>query len=115
MGAAKYWAGRYVSICNYLSRTQREMDPQEVMVYIVEDNLSIRKGLDSLIRSEGMSVQTFGSADEFMQSTLDDVPRCLILDIRLPGLSGLDLQRELARMGTEIPIIFISAYGDIPM
>ena len=84
-------------------------------VCIVDDDSSIRDALCTLIRSVGLEVQTFTAAPEFLNAALPDVPTCLVLDVRLPGLSGLDLQRELSRTGVNIPIIFISGHGDIPM
>jgi FixJ family two-component response regulator len=87
----------------------------ESVVCIVDDDISIRDGLRTLIRSVGLEVRTFTSAPEFLNAALPDVPTCLVLDVRLPGLSGLDLQRELDRTGVNIPIIFISGHGDIPM
>ena len=85
------------------------------MVFVIEDDESIRESLKSLMRSIGLGVETFASAQEFLQSTRPDVPACLILDVRMPGLSGLDLQRELAQVNIHIPIIFITGHGDIPM
>jgi FixJ family two-component response regulator len=85
------------------------------VVCIVDDDISIRDALCTLIRSVGFEVQTFTAAPEFLNAELPDVPTCLVLDVRLPGLSGLDLQRELSRTGVYIPIIFISGHGDIPM
>ena len=85
------------------------------LVFVVDDDPSIRDALDSLIRSVGFRVQAFSSAQEFLRSELPEVPRCLVLDVRLPGLSGLDLQRELAAADVQIPIIFITGHGDIPM
>jgi len=87
----------------------------EAMVFVIDDDESIREALNSLIRSVGLSVETFGSAHEFLQRERPDVPACLILDVRMPGLSGLDLQRELAEANINIPIIFITGHGDIPM
>jgi FixJ family two-component response regulator len=84
-------------------------------IYVIDDDVSVREGLDSLIRSVGFQVQQFTSAAEFLNSKLQTVPGCLVLDVRLPGLSGLDLQQELARANVQIPIIFITGYGDIPM
>jgi len=84
-------------------------------VFVVDDDISIRDGLCALIRSVGLDVRSFVSAREFLDAALPDVPACLVLDVRLPGLSGLDLQRELGRIGVQIPIIFISGHGDIPM
>ena len=85
------------------------------MVFVIDDDESIREALKSLIRSVGLSVKTFASAQEFLQSPRPDVPSCLILDVRMPGLSGLDLQRDLAEANIHIPIIFITGHGDIPM
>jgi FixJ family two-component response regulator len=85
------------------------------MVFVIDDDESIREALKSLIRSVGLSVETFASAHEFRQSSRPDVPSCLILDVRMPGLSGLDLQRDLAEANIHIPIIFITGHGDIPM
>ena len=85
------------------------------MVFVIDDDESIREALDSLIRSVGLSVETFASAQEFLQSPRPDVPACLILDVRMPGLSGLDLQRDLAEANIHIPIIFVTGHGDIPM
>ena len=91
------------------------MTNPEAMVFVIDDDESIREALQSLIRSVGLSVQTFAAAQEFLQSRRPDVPACLILDVRMPGLSGLDLQRELAEANINIPIIFITGHGDIPM
>jgi len=85
------------------------------MVFVIDDDESIRESLKSLMRSVELGVETFASAQEFLQSTRPDVPACLILDVRMPGLSGLDLQRELFNANIHIPIIFITGHGDIPM
>src|SRR5918996_3278448 len=84
-------------------------------VFVVDDDRSIRDSLRNLIRSVGLNVQTFASAQEFLASPRPGAPSCLVLDVQLPGLSGLDLQRELARDDVQIPIIFITGHGDIPM
>src|ERR1700694_3824620 len=84
-------------------------------VFVVDDDAEVRKALDSLIRSVGLQVQLFGSAQEFQQAKRPKVPSCLILDIRLKGISGLDFQRKLAEANDPIPIIFISGHADIPM
>jgi FixJ family two-component response regulator len=89
-------------------------DPGPV-VFVVDDDLSIRDALTSLLRSVGIRVETFGSAREFLTRQPPDAPGCLVLDVRLPGLSGLDLQRELAGAQITMPIIFITGHGDIPM
>ena len=88
---------------------------EEPIVYVVDDDASVRDALRSLFRSVGLRVEVFGSAPEFLQSKLPDVASCLILDIRLPRLSGLDFQVDLARAGIHIPIIFMTGHGDIPM
>jgi FixJ family two-component response regulator len=91
------------------------MTEKEAVVFIVDDDSGVREALDSLIRSVGFRVQTFASANEFLRGQRADAPGCLVLDIRLPGLSGLDLQRELTQADIHIPIIFITGHGDIPM
>ena len=91
------------------------MAEEDPVVYVVDDDPSVRKALDSLIRSVGLGVQTFASAQDFLRSKLPDAPGCLVLDVRLPGPSGLDLQRELIQADVHIPIIFITGHGDIPM
>jgi FixJ family two-component response regulator len=85
------------------------------IVYVVDDDASIREALKSLLASMGMRVEVFGSAAEFLKSTLADIPSCLVLDVRLPGVSGLDFQAELAKANIQVPIIFITGHGDIPM
>jgi FixJ family two-component response regulator len=85
------------------------------MVFVIDDDESLREALKSLIRSVGLSVETFASAHDFLQSSRPDVPSCLILDVRMPGLSGLDLQRDLVEANIHLPIIFITGHGDIPM
>jgi len=91
------------------------MSSVDAIVYVIDDDESIREALKSLIRSVGLTVQTFASAHEFLESRRADVPACLILDVRMPGLSGLDLQRDLTEANIRIPIIFITGHGDIPM
>jgi len=91
------------------------MNDAEAIVFVIDDDESIREALKSLIRSVGLKVETFAAAQEFLQSRRPDVPACLILDVRMPGLSGLDLQRELTEANINIPIIFITGHGDIPM
>jgi FixJ family two-component response regulator len=91
------------------------MKRPENLVFVVEDDASMRTALKNLLRSVGLEAQLFSTADEFLKSERPVVPSCLILDVRLPGLSGLDLQRELAAAHIHIPIIFITAHGDIPM
>src|SRR5438874_8752950 len=87
----------------------------KAVVYVVDDDTSVREALGSLIRSAGLEVETFASAQEFLACPRADVPSCLVLDVQLPGLSGLDLQQELAKADVQIPIIFLTGHGDIPM
>jgi FixJ family two-component response regulator len=91
------------------------MSGPDAVVFVVDDDPSIREALTSLLRSVGLGVETFGSAREFLNGQRPDAPGCLVLDVRLPGLSGLDLQRELATAQIDIPIIFLTGHGDIPM
>jgi FixJ family two-component response regulator len=91
------------------------MTDAESVVYVVDDDSSMREALSSLIRSIGLAVVTFASAQDFLDYSRADAAACLVLDVRLPGLSGLDLQRELTRVKASIPIIFITGHGDIPM
>jgi len=90
-------------------------DSGEPIVFVIDDDASVRNALSNLFRSIGLRVQVFGSAPEFLQSKLADAPSCLVLDIRLPGPSGLDFQAELAKANIHIPIIFMTGHGDIPM
>jgi len=85
------------------------------IVFVVDDDPPVRRAIKRLIGSVGLQVELFGSALEFLASKRPDAPSCLVLDIRLPGMSGLDCQRELAEANVRLPIIFITAHGDIPM
>ena len=87
----------------------------EAIVFVVDDDPSMRKALTNLFRSVGLRAEVFGSAREWLESKLPEVASCLVLDIRLPGLSGLDFQAELAKTNIQIPIIFMTGHGDIPM
>jgi FixJ family two-component response regulator len=91
------------------------MSETDGLVFIVDDDASMRESLKNLIRSVGLRVEAFTSAQEFLRSEHPNVPGCLVLDVRLKGLSGLDLQKRIAEADMEIPIIFISGHGDIPM
>jgi FixJ family two-component response regulator len=88
---------------------------EEAIVFVVDDDVSVRTSTERLLRSVGFKVQTFGSATEFVGSSRPDGPACLVLDVRMPGRSGLDLQGELTRSGVQIPIVFMTGHGDIPM
>jgi len=91
------------------------MTDQASIVFVVDDDPSVRRAIKRLVESVGLHVELFGSAAEFMNSRHQDIVSCLVLDIRLPGVSGLDFQRQLATADIRIPIIFITAHGDIPM
>jgi len=91
------------------------MSERDAMVFVVDDDSPMRESLKNLIRSVGLRVELFASAQEFLRSKRPDLPSCLVLDVRLPGLSGLDLQKRTGDAGIEIPIIFITGHGDIPM
>ena len=91
------------------------MTEADAVVFVVDDDTSLRESLKNLIRSVGLRVEAFASAQEFLRSKRPDVPGCLVLDVRLPGFSGLDLQKRMAEADMEIPIIFITGHGDIPM
>jgi FixJ family two-component response regulator len=91
------------------------MAEERPVVFVIDDDQSVRDGLESLLRSVGLQVKLFASTREFLQSARPDVPGCLVLDVRLPGMGGLDFQRELAKSNIYIPIIFITGHGDIPM
>jgi len=91
------------------------MNKADAIVFVIDDDESVREAIRSLIRSVGLNVETFASANDFLRSKRPDVPACLILDVRMPGLSGLDLQRDLADANIHVPIIFITGHGDIPM
>jgi FixJ family two-component response regulator len=91
------------------------MPKTEAMVFVVDDDEYVRESLVSLIRSAGLGVATFASAQQFLDSSRAGVPSCLVLDVKLPGLSGLDLQKRLTEVNIDIPIVFITGHGDIPM
>jgi FixJ family two-component response regulator len=96
-------------------RSSVPADEAEPAVIVVDDDSSVREALGSLIRSVGLKPVLFGSVAEFLAAARPDAPTCLVLDVRLPGRSGLDLQRELAEADIHVPVIFITGYGDIPM
>ena len=96
-------------------RMTKEAPELPPVVFVIDDDPSLRNALTNLFRSVGLGAETFGSAPEFLQSKLPDVPSCLVLDIRLPGPSGLDFQSTLVQENIHIPIIFMTGHGDIPM
>src|SRR5262249_32085899 len=91
------------------------MSDDQPVVFIVDDDSSMRDTLSDVMRSVGLEVQTFKSPQDFLRSELPDAPGCLVLDVRLPEQSGLDFQRTLADSGIELPIVFITGHGDVPM
>ena len=101
--------------------TERSKSPHELasagepIVFVIDDDASMRRALTNLFQSVGLTVEVFGAAPEMLHSKLPDVASCLVLDVRLPGLSGLDFQAELAKASIHIPIIFMTGHGDIPM
>jgi len=91
------------------------MNAEAAVVFVVDDDASVRNGLRRLITSVGLAVEVFDTAPAFLAAPRRDAPACLVLDVRLPGKSGLDLQRELARMDATLPIIFLTGHADVPM
>jgi FixJ family two-component response regulator len=89
--------------------------PEQAVVFVIDDDSSVRDALDSLIRSVALNVRSFGTTEEFLRTKRPDAPGCIVLDVRLPGLSGLDFQREMARSDIHLPVIFITGHGDVPM
>jgi FixJ family two-component response regulator len=96
-------------------KSPTEVEGSGDVVLVVDDDRSMREALEGLFRSVGLGVKVFGSTSELMRSTLPSVPSCLVLDVRLPGVSGLDFQADLTAAGIHIPIIFMTGHGDIPM
>ena len=90
------------------------MSKPDTIVFVVDDDPSFRRSAERLLRMAGHDVQSFASAQEFLKSSRPDVTACLVTDLRMPGLNGLDLQQELARSGWQIPIVFITGHGDVP-
>ena len=93
----------------------RQLRQPEAVIAIVDDDASVQRGLQRLIRSAGWKVETFASAQEFLGRSRTELPNCVLLDLQLPGLSGLDLQKRMAEVGLEIPIVFLTGHGNIPV
>jgi FixJ family two-component response regulator len=91
------------------------MSKERAVVFVVDDDPSMQRSLDTLLRSVGLEVRLFSSAQEFMRADRPDAPGCLVLDVRLPGMSGLAFQEELGKAGVALPVIFITGHGDVPM
>lgn len=96
-------------------RAPARIDPDRPLVVVVDDDASVRAALDSLLRSMDLDTRLYAAPAELLEARLPDVPGCVILDVRLPGVNGLDLQDQLARLGIERPVIFMTGHGDIPM
>ena len=119
------WTPASSDCCSAIGQVNPQESPQEAelnetleaqrVVYVIDDELSMREGLVSLFRSIGLHVEAFGSASEFFEKKLPDAAVCLVVDVRLPGLSGLDFQAELTKASIDLPIIFITGHGDIAM
>ena len=92
-----------------------DVNKDKPVVFVIDDDSSVRAALDSLIRSIQLNVQTFGTTEEFLYFKRPDAPGCVVLDVRLPGLSGLDFQREMVKLNIDLPVIFITGHGDVPM
>jgi FixJ family two-component response regulator len=93
---------------------KKPVPESKAIVFVVDDDISVREALESLVRSAGFEVETFASAQDFLANRRPDGPSCLVLDVRLPGLSGLDLQKRIREASREIPIVFITGHGDVP-
>lgn len=91
------------------------MPEPDAIVYVVDDDPSVRSSTERLVRSAGLSVRTFASAREFLDQPREDAPCCMVLDVRMPGQGGLELQEEIARWAEPLPVIFVTGHGDIPM
>ena len=91
------------------------MNKEQAVVFVIDDDVSVREAVEDLFRSVGLEVELFASAGEFLQRELPDVPSCIVLDVRLPGASGLEFQQTLVKANIELPIIFISGHSDIPV
>ena len=91
------------------------MSGERAVVFVIDDDTSMQRSLDTLLRSVGLDVRIFSSAQEFMRAERPDAPGCLVLDVRLPGMSGLTFQQELAKTGVALPVIFLTGHGDVPM
>lgn len=94
---------------------QNEIQIDQSIAFVIDDDSGLRNGISTLLRSVGIAVETFGSTKEFLNRKRPDVPGCLILDVRLPGMSGLEFQTELGKLGIDLPVVFITAHADVPM
>jgi FixJ family two-component response regulator len=99
----------------FTGRAMAQLNEERPVIFLIDDDPSVREGISDLLRSMSLTVQAFESAQEFLDSQRPDVPGCIVLDVRLPGQSGLEFQRTLGSSNIELPVIFISGHGDIPM
>src|SRR5271169_4932544 len=106
---------RNVFVIKGMPKESKSSEGTESVVYVIDDDAGVRDGLGRLFRSVGLRTELFSSASELMRRSLPPVPSCLVLDVRLPGLSGFELHAELTKANIRIPVIFITAHGDIPM
>jgi FixJ family two-component response regulator len=100
---------------DFVTAGRHEEDPTRETIFLIDDDVSVREGLTGLIESVGLPVQTFGSAAEFLAARRVEANGCLVLDINMPGMNGLELQREMNDSGISLPVIFLTGHGDIPM
>jgi FixJ family two-component response regulator len=114
MGSAERWCRHDLSVYSFETAIELIMSEPKPLVFIVDDDEAVRKSLGTLLRSAGLAVATFASAQQFLASPRADVLSCLVLDLKMPGLSGLELQKRMAEVNIEIPIVFITGHGDIP-
>jgi FixJ family two-component response regulator len=94
---------------------QNQIQQDQSIAYVIDDDAGLRDGIRALLRSVDIGVETFGSTKEFLRSKRPDIPGCLILDVRLPGMSGLEFQTELGKLGIDLPVVFVTAHADVPM
>src|SRR5208282_5000286 len=114
--AACFCGGKMISVSRYgYQMTSQLISRTPPIVFVVDDDISVRESLEALIRLEGLEVQTFSSAQEFLAHPRTSAPSCLVLDVSLPGLNGLELQKRASVEQRDMPIIFITGHGDIPM
>jgi FixJ family two-component response regulator len=112
----QFYGGKMISVTQCDAQMTTQLRPRtSPIVFVVDDDVSVRESLETLIRLEGLDVQTFKSAQEFLAHPRTSAPSCMVLDVSLPGLNGLDLQKRVSVEQRDMPIIFITGYGDIPM
>src|SRR5258708_20921476 len=108
-------ARSFSSRCRLIRKGRHDMSVEQPLVFVVDDDASAREGIEDILQSVGLPVMSFGSAQEFLHGPRPDAPGCIVLDVRLPGISGLEFQKILTEAGIRLPVIFITGHGDIPM